>query len=62
MIADRRSQRALPLRTNSLSVLTLDLPGLPALFREHSGDDSGLAVPGGLARFFALVFEVDCYL
>ena len=62
MIADRRSERALPLRTNSLSVLTLDFPGRPALFRERSCDDNGLAVLEGLVRFFALVSEVDCYL
>ena len=49
------------LRTNHLSLLTLDLPGRPALFRERSRDDNGLAVHGGLVRSSALIFEVDCY-
>ena len=49
------------LRTNHLPILTLDLPGRPALFREPPRNDDGLAVLGGLVRFFALVFEVDCY-
>ena len=59
MIANR--SKLFLLRTNHLPILTLNLPRRPALFREPSRDDDGLAVLGGLVRFFALVFEVDCY-
>ena len=59
MIANR-SQLFL-LCANRLSILTLDLPGQPALFREPMSDDNDLAVLEGLVRFFALGFEMDCH-
>ena len=55
-----RSQLFL-VRSKRLSILTLDLPGRPALFREPMSDDNALAVLRGLVRSFALVFEMDCY-